>query len=1409
MRSFNEFNNISNKTRKSSLNSYGFPQIKQIINKNNLQFNKSMKKLDISNLRKKSIRENHPQQDRQDSEELYFLSNANLNIINILNTCVSEGFYNDSFINDKPKEKQKNNLYKNKRQSKSEKNKEFELKKNKFKNNLNSNRTQLGKDNAQIKKFNFFSSVESDSPKIFQKTTYKKKFLEKELEGNKNIYNFDKNNSSYGYESLSLKNHKKKLSINPKQRSKSNKRLCNLKIDHSISSSLLRNLSSKKLDSSGILFGQLNDMDLFKINENITHEVNYIQLKKKITKLKKKIEKKYSSKSTAKYKNDGESSPIRSKRDNKINNEDEKINNKTIDNNYKSSIIKKNSTINNAQSEENHIDIIDEKYRYVIRKKCLYDSIDDEEYNDELIDYYITPNSLYIKIFDILIFISSMFYFIFVPFLLSQNYFILKENFFCQIILIIIDILYIIDVILNFFRAYQAYDEHLIRRTRKIIIHYIKTWFIFDIIQSIPYFSLFQFLLKNGKRQINYIQLNPFLYILIMLKSIKLYKMFNDNTTISYFSEILSRNETLDENGSIFVTVWIFLFCINFTSCVFIFLGFNSYPSWIIKLNIQDEPYSKIYLTSAYFIIVTVTTVGYGDITGGTIPEVIFQLILLIIGTIAYSFIISYISNYIVKRNQKSMSFEKNVEILREIKFHHPNMKKSIYHEVLRTLQNEQMFEKKDKHLLFDCLPYSLKNELIMEMYKPLIKNFIFFKDVDNSDFVIKVATALKPLISIKGDILIQEGDFVKEIIFVKNGVIGLNICIDLDDIENSIKKYVGQNEIGKLDITYLKSGIISQKNTTRFSFANNLDTFLMNKLEDSDSNEESENYENIEDIRILEIRKNEHFGDALMFLNERCPLIVKVRTRNAELLILRKMEAIEIYSIYPNIWRRINKKSLYNMEQIYQKIKTSVVELSHRYNVKIEKTNNKKSFKKLFKNKKYKRVRFSTDFKNKNIIKKENNEKKDENKQSQKDINESKSEEKKLSEKQNIIREMTFDKSKSNDKDTTLSNDISKIKIKKNESLHSLLVKEMKNNLNKNEDDKNYKIKNSVEIRITNLTNSIVKTNSFKIIHENDEINKKRENNDKNKKKDKFNISIQKQSFVIKGRSLTLRQDSKESLKVNDSYESKCSNDTKKSITIKNKKSNIATLSKTENLIYNAFINLNSTKENSLQLDSSYENINQISNNKYIHDISLQSKTRKFIINECLEGENNIQNNKKGKRFSLYIHAPTHSPDSRFNYEKLHSFKIGTGGRLSDSGFDKTFKYSQSLKKINTNKSKNFENKNENSNNKSEKSSSLVKNDNKLSKFSVIRNSKRFGTSKINSPSKMRRKLSKKKLVKVKQKLKSISKNIQSTNNAINNPNEFYMNFFNKIMNKKSFGVVNEKDEEKNISSFIVSKSS
>ena len=200
-----------------------------------------------------------------------------------------------------------------------------------------------------------------------------------------------------------------------------------------------------------------------------------------------------------------------------------------------------------------------------------------------------------------------------------------------------------------------------------------------------------------------------------------------------------------------------------------------------------------------------------------------------------------------------------------------------------------------------------------------IINNFIFFKNIDNSDFIIKVVNSFVPIISIKDDIIIQEGDYIKEIIFIKKGLISLNINFDLNDIEFSVNKYIYKNQIGKYNIhTQKKINLIKQKLFLEKSFDSSYSEINANT-----------NNANLLEIKIIEIRNNEHFGDALMLLNERSPLNAKIRTKSAELLMLRKIDAIEIYSLYPNIWKRINKISLHNMEQIYLKIRKYVIEFA------------------------------------------------------------------------------------------------------------------------------------------------------------------------------------------------------------------------------------------------------------------------------------------------------------------------------------------------------------------------------------------------------------------------------------------------------------------------------------------------
>ena len=61
------------------------------------------------------------------------------------------------------------------------------------------------------------------------------------------------------------------------------------------------------------------------------------------------------------------------------------------------------------------------------------------------------------------------------------------------------------------------------------------------------------------------------------------------------------------------------------------------------------------------------------------------------------------------------------------------------------------------------------------------------------------------------------------------------------------------------------------------------------------------------------------------MFLEQRSPLRIRVRTKKCELFFLKKIDAIKISTIHQNIWRRLNKKSIYNFEQIKKIIKRIV----------------------------------------------------------------------------------------------------------------------------------------------------------------------------------------------------------------------------------------------------------------------------------------------------------------------------------------------------------------------------------------------------------------------------------------------------------------------------------------------------
>ena len=592
------------------------------------------------------------------------------------------------------------------------------------------------------------------------------------------------------------------------------------------------------------------------------------------------------------------------------------------------------------------------KFRRLFQKKLVYDSFDSEEILDEIDNFYISPDNNFIRLIDLLVIFSSLFNIIYSPFNLTNKECFCTHNLkLVNYIYYFIDFLYIIDLILSFFRAYRNFEFKIINNNKRIIKHYIISQFFLDLIQAIPFYSYICFICnQRGNYTCSNYSMSNLDMILILcctLKQLKFFKVLNIRKNSIYYetTKVVSRIDYLETIFNFLINLIIYSFAFYFFVCVHIFIGKNSYPNWIVKSNSQDKNNYLLFLTSFYYLITTMTTVGYGDFTcSSSFSEMIFEIILLSIGITAYSWIVSNIGNYVKNESYASMVYNKDEAILEEIRISHPNMPFDLYKNIFRHLNATKIRQKQcDSNLLINSLPYSLKNKLLLTIHKQTIKNFKIFKGCQNTNFTLRLLKNLIPLYSKKNALLIREGQLIENIIFVKEGRLCLEALIDIKEPYISVnqylyKKFIDIDEDVIIISNYETSLYASKLNNNYQNVFNKakteLDSIINNKIRSdlvSSINEsnigkelgkwdfEGDVFEenNFQFINIINISKNESFGNVYMFLGKPSPLCLRVKSKIAELMLLRKYDAIDISLKYPNIWSKIFKKSYGNMLSI------------------------------------------------------------------------------------------------------------------------------------------------------------------------------------------------------------------------------------------------------------------------------------------------------------------------------------------------------------------------------------------------------------------------------------------------------------------------------------------------------------
>ena len=296
--------------------------------------------------------------------------------------------------------------------------------------------------------------------------------------------------------------------------------------------------------------------------------------------------------------------------------------------------------------------------------------------------------------------------------------------------------------------------------------------------------------------------------------------------------------------------VLFFSLIIHIFSCIWIFIGIHSFNSiersWIKVFNHDVNNYLQLYTTSVYFIITTLLTVGYGDILPCNLNERIYVIMMLFSGGLIYSFILTIISSMFINRNKRLVLYKERLSTLVDINDTY-KLNQKLYHNTFQAINHYYKHWKEDKEDLISTLPSSLKVTLQFKMYEDLIMKVKYLKkltDNINNQFNEKEITGF--LTTLIPKLYFQ--------IYKQRDII-----LDIGDTVE--------------EMFFISSGSLR----LTVSYGN-------------------------DSIKLLKIYNGSHFGDILMNTYIQSPLAIKCNSKTCKLMVLKKIDFIELKSKYDSI---------------------------------------------------------------------------------------------------------------------------------------------------------------------------------------------------------------------------------------------------------------------------------------------------------------------------------------------------------------------------------------------------------------------------------------------------------------------------------------------------------------------------
>jgi len=236
----------------------------------------------------------------------------------------------------------------------------------------------------------------------------------------------------------------------------------------------------------------------------------------------------------------------------------------------------------------------------------------------------------------------------------------------------VIDVIFLFDLALQFFLMYPVqtrYGRRLEHRHRKIVRHYLSTWFPVDLLSVLPLDALGLVFSSEGLKKAKAVKVIRLLRLLKLTKALRASRLLRKaevNLSITYQRLNLIKFFVMLAVAS------------HWQACLWAMtlqlVDDSDTPRWIDGITATEKEAGfteltkdvtwKLYITSAYFASYTMTSVGYGDIYPTNAVERCICLVLLFWAGITWAYIIGQVSHIVGAMDAHEQRFRQTMDDL-------------------------------------------------------------------------------------------------------------------------------------------------------------------------------------------------------------------------------------------------------------------------------------------------------------------------------------------------------------------------------------------------------------------------------------------------------------------------------------------------------------------------------------------------------------------------------------------------------------------------------------------------------------------------------------------------------------------------------------------------------------------------